>query len=82
VGTSPARVGSTILLQRLLQSLPAAREQPSVGPCTVCRASGNSSFEGLVDADRANQRHTDFFVRVFVLDYYLNEVSSRQPPSR
>src|SRR5262245_22982496 len=48
----------TILLQRVPQSLPAAREQPSAGPWTVRRAFGTSSFEGLVATDRANRQHT------------------------
>jgi hypothetical protein len=37
----------TILLQRVPQSLPAAREQPSAGPCTVRRTFGTSSFRGI-----------------------------------
>jgi hypothetical protein len=50
----------TILLQRVPQSLPAAREQPSAGPWTVRRAFGTSSFEGLVATDRADRQHTIF----------------------
>jgi hypothetical protein len=52
-------VGSNILLRRLLQSLPSAREQPNADRAR-CAEHSETSFEGLVDTDRADRRHAIF----------------------